>query len=89
MISAIKSNAVAALYILGIAVLISIAVWPLENAEWAGTLRDIARDKGKDGVELSGIALFLPLVKVSVLIGIGACLTALVLGIIKFVRRIK
>ncbi len=68
----IKDNFVPTLIIIAASILISLAFWPLENTEFADGLRTAVVEGGGEGEpSLSGIALLLPLVKVTILMGIG------------------
>jgi len=93
----LKENLVPTLIILLAGLLISFAAVPLQNTEWAEGMRAEAdghnegaeregREGPPDGLLGSVLMVLLPLVKVSLLMGIGVLLTTLVSWII---RRIK
>ena len=90
----IKENLRPMLIILVAGLLVSFAALPLANTEFAEGVRGRARDGAatenvdaqtatEEEVALSGLLLLLPLVKVALLMGVGAGLTALVLWIIR------
>ena len=81
----IRNNLVPTLVILVAGLIVSFAVVPLQDTEWAEGFRT---EVGAEGVEEGfgeegempggAIMVILPLIKVSILMGIGALLTALV-----------
>jgi len=92
----IRENLVPTLIILIAGLIVSFAVVPLQNTEWAESLRVESSEGGEpegfgDGENAPPMALLiiLPLVKVSLLMGIGGGLTALVFWIIRRVKRIR
>ncbi len=89
----VKDNIAPTLIILLAGLLISFAAVPLANTDFAegfrsGSTAEIAEAEpvGEEEVALSGALLLLPLVKVAVIMGIGAGLTTLVT---RGVRRIS
>lgn len=96
MLTFLKQSVVPALIILVAAALIVIAVLPLAQTDWADSIRTGFDGEGTDqvaeteGGKPSGIIVYvMSLVKVFILMGIGALLTFVVLGIVKGVRRLK
>lgn len=91
----IKNNLVPALLILFAGLIIGFAAVPLENTEWAESIRAGVGIGGEGGEGLAGegqspasvVALIGPLIKVAALMGIGALLTALGLWLIRMVRQ--
>ena len=97
----LKENLVPTLIILLAGLIVSFAAVPLQNTEWAEGFRTGVSERG-EGVEAAGAegseggqeggtpssALMVvgPLIKVTILMGIGGLLTALVLWIIRMAR---
>ena len=93
MMKFIKDNIGPTLIILFASALVIMAAWPVENSAWAEGIRNQPDSHGPEGGEgesgeggeggeeegaPGGIAMiFLPMVKVAILMGIGGLLTAL------------
>jgi len=96
----LKENLVPTLIILIAGLLISFAAVPLQNTEWAEGMRAEA-DEHNEGSEAEGregppegllggvLMVILPLVKVSLLMGIGVLLTTLVSWIIRRINGLR
>ncbi|MEM7134208.1 MAG: hypothetical protein AAF702_48510 [Chloroflexota bacterium] len=88
----LKENLVPTLIILLAGLIVSFAAVPLQNTEWAEGIRTEVGE-GAEGAEGEGsppggiIMIIAPLLKVTILMGIGGLLTALVLWIIGKVKR--
>ncbi len=90
----IRENLMPTLLILIAGLIVSFAVVPLQSTEWAENFRAESGEGGGEGFEGEGappmaLLIILPLVKVSLLMGIGGGLTALVLWIIRRVKRMR
>ena len=99
----LKRNLVPTLIILLAGLIVSFAAVPLQNTEWAEGFRTGVSESG-GGVEAEGaegseggeedsapggvLIVIGPLIKVTILMGIGGLLTALVLWVIRMARRI-
>ena len=90
MMKLIKENIGPTLIILFASALVIMAAWPVENSAWAEGIRNQPDHHGPEGGDHDyegehegeggpgGIAMiFLPMVKVAILMGIGGLLTAL------------
>lgn len=88
MMKLIKENIGPTLIILFASALVIMAAWPVENSAWAEGIRNQPDHHGPEGGNHDhegeheggprGIAMiFLPMVKVAILMGIGGLLTAL------------
>ena len=93
----LKENLVPTLIILLAGLIVSFAAVPLQNTEWAEGFRtgvsergegvEAAGAEGSEGGQPSGVFMVVgPLIKVTILMGIGGLLTALVLWIIRMAR---
>jgi len=98
----IKESFVPTLIILATAALVVFASIPLAQTDWAAGVRsgfggertEQVAEGGEEGFEEGegdpGVALyFLPLIKVTILMGIGSLLTALVWGVVKLLSKGK
>ena len=93
----IKKNLVPMLIILVAGLVVSFAAIPLQNTEWAENMRTEVGAEGEERADFaeeggppnSSLMIILPLVKVTVLMGIGGALTALVLWLIRLFKRFK
>ena len=88
----VKENIVPTLIIFVAGLIVSFAAMPLANTEFAEGIRGDspiesaeAESAGED-IALSGALVLLPLVKVAVIMGIGAGLTVLVASLIRRIR---
>lgn len=99
--SILKDNLIPTLIILLAGLIVSFAAVPLQNTEWADGIRtgfsedgegsereeaDGERAVGEEGRPGGVIMIIGPLIKVTILMGIGGLLTALVLWIIGKVK---
>ena len=89
----IKQNLVPIVIILAAGLIVSFAAVPLENSEWAESIRAESsaggEEEGLDGegeLPNGAVLVILPLIKVTILMGIGAGLTAFVLRLIRTFR---
>jgi len=101
MMKLIKENLGPTLIILFASALIIMAAWPVENSAWAEGIRTERSNHGPEGGEGEGegeafsgegedappriAMIFLPMVKVAILMGIGGLFTALGLWIARLV----
>lgn len=96
----LKENLVPTLLILLAGLLVSLAAVPLQNTEWADGIRsgvseggevvEAADAEGSEGNAPSPVFVVVaPLIKVTLLMGIGGLLTALTLWIIGRIKRQK
>lgn len=94
----LKENLVPTIIILLAGLIVSFAAVPLQDTEWADGFRTEVGERG-EGVEAEGaesreggqpsgvLSVIGPLIKVTILMGIGGLLTALVLWIIGRIKR--
>lgn len=94
----IQENLAPTLIILIAGLIISFAVVPLQDTEWAESIRmsaggfdeNFEEDGMSEGESFSRIAMVIfPLIKVTLLMGVGGLLTALVLSIIRIIKRLS
>lgn len=91
----VKENFIPTLIILLAGLIVSFAVVPLQNTEWADTIRaaasvDVEANEGFEGEDApttGALMMLLPLVKVAIFMGVGAALTALIAWIIRLFKR--
>lgn len=90
----IRNNLVPTLIILAAGLIVSFAAVPLQNTEWAEGFRtESGEERGEEGFGAEGempggiIMVIGPLIKVTILMGIGVGLTSLALWIIRKIRR--
>jgi hypothetical protein len=98
--SFVKESFIPTLIILAAAALVVLASIPLAQTDWAEGFRSgfggegaeqvaEAGDGEREGGDMGAFIYLAPLIKVTILMGIGGLLTALVWGIIKLVSRSK
>lgn len=91
----IKENLIPILIILVAGLVVSFAAVPLQDTDWAENMRMEVGAEGEERANFteensppnSSLLVILPLVKVTILMGIGGALTALVLWLIRVFQR--